>query len=181
MPHVIIKMHPGRTEEQKICLAETITKDVMEILLCEEKTVSVAIEEVSPTDWVEKVYRPDILGDEDRLYKKPGYNPLEGKEPPGLKDVFIQRLQTQFEEWKPEIDRLKSKAEQVTADAKSEYHKLIDDLQDKQKTARIKLDEIRQSSGGAWEDLKTGIEGAWKEMEKALKAAVSKFKPEKND
>jgi phenylpyruvate tautomerase PptA (4-oxalocrotonate tautomerase family) len=28
---------------------------------CEEKSVSVAIEEIKPEDWVEKVYRPDIL------------------------------------------------------------------------------------------------------------------------
>jgi len=181
MPHVIIKMHPGRTEDQKNRLAATVTKDLMDILLCEEKTISVAIEEVAPADWAEKVYRPDILEKEAALYKKPGYNPFEGKEPPGLKDIYIQRLQAQFEEWKPEIDRLKAKAEQVAAEAKIEYRKLIDDLQDKQKTARTKLDELRQSSGGAWEDLKTGIEGAWKEVEKALKAAVSKFKQEKNE
>ncbi|MBI5582712.1 MAG: hypothetical protein HY892_02715 [Deltaproteobacteria bacterium] len=93
-----------------------------------------------------------------------------------MKDVYIQRLQTQFDEWKPEIERLKVKAELAAAEAKSEYRKLLDDLQGKQKTARAKLDELRQSSGGAWEDLKTGIEGAWKEVEKALKAAVSKFK-----
>jgi 4-oxalocrotonate tautomerase len=176
MPHVIVKLHPGRSEEQKNRLAEAITRDVMEIAGCEEKTVSVAFQEVDPAEWAEKVYRPDILGNEARLYKKPGYNPFEGQEPPGLKDIYIQRLQSQYEEWKPEIERLKAKAEQVAADAKTEYRKLIDDLQDKQKTARSKLDELRQSSGGAWEDLKTGIEGAWKEVEKALKAAVSKFK-----
>lgn len=176
MPHVIVKMYPGRTEEQKQRLAEAITREVMAIALCEEKTVSVAIEEVDSSEWAEKVYRPDILGNEARLYKKPGYDPFEGKEPPGLKEVYIQRLQTQFDEWKPEIERLKMKAEQAAAGAKTEYKKVFEDLQAKQKTARVKLDELRQSSGGAWGDLKTGIEGAWRELEKALKAAVSKFK-----
>ena len=57
-----------------------------------------------------------------------------------------------------------------------EYNKLIEDLQARQKTARAKMEELRQASGGAWEELKTGIEGAWNEMEKAVKAAVSKFK-----
>jgi 4-oxalocrotonate tautomerase len=176
MPHVIIKLYPGRTEDQKKRLAEAVTREVMEIAVCEEKTVSVALEEVEPSEWAEKVYRPDILGNEARLYKKPGYNPCEGEEPPGLKEVYIQRLQSQFDEWKPEIEKLKAKAEQVAADVKTEYRKLIDDLQAKQKTAWAKTDELRQSSGGAWEDLKVGIEGAWKEVEKALKAAVSKFK-----
>ena len=75
MPHVIVKLYPGRTEEQKRRLAEAITKDVMTIALCEEKSVSVAIEEIDPDQWAEKVYRPEILEREAGLYKKPGYNP----------------------------------------------------------------------------------------------------------
>jgi 4-oxalocrotonate tautomerase len=47
------------------------------IAKCEEKSVSVAFEEIRPEDWVEKVYRPDILENQQRLYKKPGYNPFE--------------------------------------------------------------------------------------------------------
>jgi 4-oxalocrotonate tautomerase len=77
MPHVIVKLYPGRTDDQKRRLAEEITKDVVEIAKCEEKVVSVAFEEIKPEEWAEKVYRPDILNKEDRLYKKPGYNPLE--------------------------------------------------------------------------------------------------------
>jgi 4-oxalocrotonate tautomerase len=48
----------------------------MAIANCGEQSVSVAIEEVKPEDWAEQVYRPDILGQPDRLYKKPGYNPF---------------------------------------------------------------------------------------------------------
>ena len=76
MPHVIVKLYPGRTEDQKNRLAEAITKDVAAIAKCEEKSVSVAIEDVDPNQWAEKVYRPDILNNEANLYKKPGYNPL---------------------------------------------------------------------------------------------------------
>jgi 4-oxalocrotonate tautomerase len=67
MPHVIVKLYPGRTEDQKNPLAEAITKDLMAIIKCEEKSVSVAIEEVDPTQWAEKVYRPDILDNEANL------------------------------------------------------------------------------------------------------------------
>lgn len=75
MPHVIIKLYPGRTEDVKKHLAQTIVKDVAEIAKCEEKSVSVAIEEVDPKDWEEKVYKPDILGKKDTLMVQPGYNP----------------------------------------------------------------------------------------------------------
>jgi 4-oxalocrotonate tautomerase len=32
MPHVFVKLWPGKSEQQKCRLAEAITKDVMEIL-----------------------------------------------------------------------------------------------------------------------------------------------------
>jgi len=76
MPHVIVKLYPGRSEEQKTRLAEEIVKDVVAIAKCEEKSVSVAIEEIKPEAWAEEVYRPDIVNNQERLYKKPGYNPF---------------------------------------------------------------------------------------------------------
>ncbi|MFL7792870.1 MAG: tautomerase family protein [Anaerolineae bacterium] len=77
MPHVIVKLWPGRTEEQKKRLADEIVKDVVAIARCEEKSVSVAFEEIASAEWAEKVYRPDILDKAETLYKEPGYNPFE--------------------------------------------------------------------------------------------------------
>jgi len=74
LPHVIVKLWPGKSEQQKTRLAEAITKDVMEILHYGEESVSVAMEEVKPEDWVEKVYKPDVKNKWDTLYKKPGYD-----------------------------------------------------------------------------------------------------------
>jgi 4-oxalocrotonate tautomerase len=43
---------------------------------CTEDAVSVSIEDIAPADWTEEVFKPDILAKSDKLYKKPGYNPL---------------------------------------------------------------------------------------------------------
>ena len=75
MPHVIVKLFPGRSEEQKIRLAKEIVKDVVAIAQCAEKSVSVAFEEIEEKDWAEKVYKPDILAKKNSLYKEPGYKP----------------------------------------------------------------------------------------------------------
>ena len=64
MPHIIVKMYPGRSEQQKWQLADAIGS---------EDSVSVAIEEIAPADWTEKVYKPDIQKHWDKLYKKPNY------------------------------------------------------------------------------------------------------------
>jgi 4-oxalocrotonate tautomerase len=77
MPHVIVKMYPGRSEQQKAQLTEAIVKDVMAIAKVGDEAVSVAIEEVKPGDWADKVYKPDILNSPGKLYRKPGYNPSE--------------------------------------------------------------------------------------------------------
>ena len=74
MPHVIVKLWPGKSEQQKTRLATAITKEVMEILHYGEESVSVAMEEVKSQDWLEKVYVPDVKNKRDRLYKKPGYD-----------------------------------------------------------------------------------------------------------
>ena len=74
MPHVIVKLWPGKSEQQKVRLAEAIAKDVMDVLGYGEESVSVAMEEVEPQDWAEKVYKPDIESKREQLYKKPGYD-----------------------------------------------------------------------------------------------------------
>ena len=73
MPHVIVKLWPGRSEKQKKRLADAITRDVMKVLAYGEESVSVSLEEIPAAEWVEKVYRPDIVQSPAKLYKKPGY------------------------------------------------------------------------------------------------------------
>ena len=74
MPHIIVKLWPGKTEQQKTRLADAITKDVMDILGYGDESVSVAMEEINPQDWAEKVYKSDIQDKRNRLYKEPGYS-----------------------------------------------------------------------------------------------------------
>ncbi|HZT88374.1 MAG TPA: tautomerase family protein [Stellaceae bacterium] len=76
MPHIIVKMHPGRSEQQKARLTEAIVRDVMLVANVGDDAVSVTIEEVKPEDWADKVYKPDIMEGAGKLYKKPGYDPF---------------------------------------------------------------------------------------------------------
>lgn len=49
MPHVIVKLWPGKSEQQKTRLAEAITKDVTEILHYGDESVSVAMKKSNLT------------------------------------------------------------------------------------------------------------------------------------
>ena len=77
MLHVVVKLWPGKSEQQKTRLAQEITDSVMSVLNYGAESVSVGFEEVESQEWAEKVYRPDIKAKWDQLYKKPGYDPLE--------------------------------------------------------------------------------------------------------
>ena len=73
MPHVVVKLWPGKSEQQKTRLAQEITDSVMSVLNYGAESVSVGFEEVESREWAEKVYRPDIKAKWDQLYKMPGY------------------------------------------------------------------------------------------------------------
>lgn len=73
MPHIIVKLWKGKTEAQKKKLAEELTKTAMSVIGYGKESFSVAIEDIDPNDWKEKVYQPDIINQKQKLYKEPGY------------------------------------------------------------------------------------------------------------
>jgi len=73
MPHIEIKLYPGRTEEQKKACAAQVTAAVAETMGCPTTAVSVAIKEVQKDDWKAQVWDEQIVKDEAFLYKKPEY------------------------------------------------------------------------------------------------------------
>jgi 4-oxalocrotonate tautomerase len=75
MPHICVKLAIGKSQQEKTLLAQAIIKDVINVLHSKEEAVSLAIEEIDPAEWTEKVYRPDIQEKWSTLYKKPGYEP----------------------------------------------------------------------------------------------------------
>ena len=60
MPHVIVKLWPGKSEAQKRGLSDATVRGVTEILNYDEESVSVGFEEVAPKEWSTRVYGPDI-------------------------------------------------------------------------------------------------------------------------
>lgn len=49
-------------------------------------------------------------------------------------------------------------------------------LRPKLKAAQERLQELRHTSGEAWEDLKPGLQRAWDELQKSFTLAASRFK-----
>jgi 4-oxalocrotonate tautomerase len=77
MPHVVVAMYPGRSEEVKRRLADAIARDLIEIAGSSEASISIAIEDVAANQWTQRVWRPQIEPNMSALYRKPGYRPSE--------------------------------------------------------------------------------------------------------
>lgn len=75
MPHVLLKLASGKTENEKKDLALAIANAIKDALQCDDKFISVAIEDVAAADWMEKVYGPEIVEKHAMLVKRPGYGP----------------------------------------------------------------------------------------------------------
>lgn len=76
MPHITVKLWPGHSEQEKQQLADAITQDAMRILHTPKNSLSVAIEEVAPGDWMATVFEPDIRAKPEAIYQQPGYTSI---------------------------------------------------------------------------------------------------------
>lgn len=73
MPHIIVKMLPGRSDALKQSLADAITAAVKSTLDAPESAISVGIEDVERSDWNDAVVKPDIIDRKETMFRMPGY------------------------------------------------------------------------------------------------------------
>ena len=75
MPHITVKLWPGRSKEQKKKLAKSLADAAKKSIGASESSLSVTIEEINRDKWIETVYYPEIERNRENLYKSPGYKP----------------------------------------------------------------------------------------------------------
>ncbi|MEW9079345.1 tautomerase family protein [Terrisporobacter glycolicus] len=70
MPHINIKMYPGRSEEVKAKLAKHTKEFMVKELEMDEKFISISVEEIDKENWQSEVM--DKIKDEE-LYERPNF------------------------------------------------------------------------------------------------------------
>jgi len=70
MPHINIKMYPGRSEEVKAKLAKHTKEFMIKELEMDEKFISVSVEEIDKENW-----QSEVMGKikEEELYERPNF------------------------------------------------------------------------------------------------------------
>jgi hypothetical protein len=78
-------------------------------------------------------------------------------------DAFVAKLEAQMLEWTAGMERLKAKADDLTADARDACQKQIEEGKVKLAGARQKLDALRAVGSDKWEETKATVESFWKD------------------
>lgn len=74
MPHIIIKLWPGKTSEEKSNLVKKFKEDMNETMGIPKSVITVAFDEVKPEDWYDEVHVPLIDGNKKgKMYIPEGY------------------------------------------------------------------------------------------------------------
>jgi DNA repair ATPase RecN len=92
------------------------------------------------------------------------------------KAVYIEKFNAYLKELQADLDKLEDKVRKSEVDLKIKYKDDIENLKKKKAGLQAKLDEIRSSSGEAWNELKEGTDKAFDDLKKSWSAAWQKFK-----
>ena len=71
MPHIVVNIWPGRSDETKAELARRLALETAEVLQMDNEYVSVAFQEVPEADW-DDFCRREIEEKPENVFKKPG-------------------------------------------------------------------------------------------------------------
>jgi len=92
------------------------------------------------------------------------------------KEIYLQKMRAQLDEWKADVDKLKAKASKASADARLEKNKQIEVLESKIEEGKTKLSERSRAGEDAWESVREGVDSAWDSLKSAVSDAAAKFK-----
>jgi cell division septum initiation protein DivIVA len=92
-----------------------------------------------------------------------------------LKQNFADQLKAQSEIWKAQVKDYQGRVEQASEQARGEYKKSMEQMQDKAEEARNLAEKVRGANEEAWKDMVGASQKAFVELQRGWADAVSRF------
>ncbi len=92
------------------------------------------------------------------------------------RNKYFEKIEANIAQYNDKLADLKTKVAEVQSELKSEYLLQMDNLEKKRDEFVVKYEQLKDTSGHAWDDVKEGTEKAWAELEESIEKAVSRFK-----
>jgi peptidoglycan hydrolase CwlO-like protein len=87
------------------------------------------------------------------------------------KDVFVQKMQTQLDVLKKDLDQLSAKIETSSAQVKAEAKPRLDALRAQQGQLSVQLDKVKNATESTWESVKAGFKSAYDSSKEGFNSA----------
>lgn len=92
------------------------------------------------------------------------------------RNEYLKKLEEKLADYDLKIAEIKFKVSEVQDNMKAEYLSQIETLEEKRDELIVNYDQLKQSTGNAWTDIKIGTEKAWLGLEKSIEKAITRFK-----
>jgi uncharacterized coiled-coil DUF342 family protein len=93
-----------------------------------------------------------------------------------VKNAYKEKMAAQMNEWAAQIGLLEAKIENANASIKLKGKEEIKSLHEKHDALVEKMNELRQSSGDAWAQIKLTTDNIWGELKSGIASVQAKFK-----
>ena len=91
------------------------------------------------------------------------------------REQAIEATKQRLDELDDRIAELEARAEQASVEARAEYRERVDALKSQSAEARDRLQQLRDASDAAWQDIKAGVDAATARLGEALSSARARF------
>ena len=94
-----------------------------------------------------------------------------------IKQAYLDKMSAQLKEWGAKVEVVKAKFAQGGADMRIDYHKKIEDWQQKESVLKTKMEELRKAGVDGYESVKASVQNAWNEVN----GLIDSLEENKND
>ncbi len=91
------------------------------------------------------------------------------------RELYVEKLKAQLDEWNAEVTKWEAKTRGAQADMRKEYEKQLETFRHQRNQALEQMHKVQAASGDAWIDLVRGADDAWAKMREAFEKARSHF------
>lgn len=91
------------------------------------------------------------------------------------KELYLQKIQAEINEWKAQIQLFKAKAVNAKTDVKMTMHEDIQAFEEKVEEGKAKLLELSDSTESTFEAIKKTFETKWEIVKTAIKDTTKKL------
>ena len=96
--------------------------------------------------------------------------------PEGEKTLYIEKLEQRIKSLKSIVEDMTEKSKNLGKRFRTNFEEDRKVIEDRYRTLKERVNNVRQASGGAWKELGKGTSSALEDFTAGIKNAVSKFK-----